>query len=216
MRIRLRFRWSGTGSCMVGMPHPAEQQWLQLHLCSRKTMPSKYTRAFVCTFQPTLYLLDEFIFQFELWCDWHPVEAEEGVIAWPSLCLGTGGMMVWPSSFWVPSSRCGGGSDAGNDREIRSERQCFSSETSHRISGRWGYISSLSSPSSHGSSTSVLMKGISQCRSSLSSGNWPEEGAPWETAHVQIKWMGCPSRNVRIVRVYAHHHHGQLWQVALI
>ena len=83
----------------------------------------------------------------------------------------------------------------GTIRDIRLERQWSSSELSHRISGRWWHVSSLSSPSSCGSSTSVGGKGISQYRWRLSNGNWAEE-VPLESAHIQIKWTACPSRNV--------------------
>ena len=62
----------------------------------------------------------------------------------------------------------------GTDRQIGSERDCSSTELPHRIHGRWGYVSSLSSPSSCGGSTQVLLKGSSQCKCSQSNGNWVE------------------------------------------
>ena len=39
--------------------------------------------------------------------------------------------------------------------------------------------------------------------------------APWEGAHIQIKWMGCPSRNVGSVGISPYHHHTQFQWVTL-
>ena len=84
------------------------------------------------------------------------------------------GWLSNPPSVWVHSSRGEAGASRGIDREMESERQCFSSKPSHRNSGRWGYVFKPSSPTLHGSSTSDLLKGSSWHKCSLSKGNQAE------------------------------------------
>ena len=109
---------------------------------------------YVCTFTQFLCLLDGLIFQFSLaWLASCRSFREEWQLDPPSVWV----LVRWwsdPPSVWVPSSQYGGGTDVETDREIGLERWWSSSELSHRISGSWGYVSSLSSPSLCGSSTS--------------------------------------------------------------
>ena len=95
---------------------------------------------------------------------WYPNPSVWVLAGWqpnpPSVWV-QAGWLSNPPLVWVHSSRSEAGASRGIDREMGLERQCSSSDLSHRNSGRWGYVFKPSSPTLHGSSTSDSLKGSS-------------------------------------------------------